>query len=143
MAEKENLQVVDKWIEAVNAHNLTVLAKYRGPEYLWEGPGPPGTEGADREDSYMKKAYQAFPDLHVEVLSRIAAGDFVWINGLITATKRGPVTSADGQTPNATGKKMNMPFSERLEFRNGKVVRNSMHSDRLEQMARLGLMPEV
>jgi len=141
MSEQDNLQVAEKWIEAVNAHDFGAWEEMRSPEYLWEGPGMPGPAGADAEVTYMEGAYQAFPDLHIEVVQTIAQGDLVVVNGLIVGTNQGSMTMPDGQTLPATGKKWNIPFSETLEFADGKILHRSMYSDRMEQMAQLGLSP--
>lgn len=127
MSEQDNLQVAEKWIEAVDAHNLGALERYRAPDYLWEGPGMPGPAGAEAEDIFMRGAYQAYPDMRIEVSQTIAQGDFVVVNGVLTGTNQGPMTMPDGQTIPATGEKMNRRFSETLEFADGKVVRRSIY----------------
>lgn len=141
MSEQENLQLADKWIEAVDAHDFAGWGRLRSPEYQWEAPGLPGPAGADAEDAFMTGAYQAYPDMHIEVLQTIAQGDLVVVNGLVKGTNEGPMTSPDGQTTPATGKKVSFPFSETLQFADGKVVHRTMYTDRLSQMAQLGLLP--
>ncbi|MBN1460350.1 MAG: ester cyclase [Armatimonadetes bacterium] len=141
MSEKDNLQLAEQWIEAVNTQGFDVWGQLRAPGYLWEGPGLPAPAGPDAEDAYMKGAYQAFPDLHAKVLRMIAQGDLVVVNGVITATHKGPMTTPDGQTIPATGKAMSVPFSETLKFANGKIAHRTIYSDRLTQMAQLGLLP--
>jgi predicted ester cyclase len=141
VSEQDNVQIAEKWIQAVNEHDFGAWEQMRAPGYLWEGPGLPIPAGADAEVVFMKGAYEAFPDVHVEIIQTIAQGDLVVINGVMTGTHDGPMPMPDGHAIPATGRKWSSPFSETLEFKDGKVVRRSIYTDVLGRMVQLGLMP--
>jgi len=143
MSEKENIQVAERWIEALNAHDVSQFDKYRGPGYLFAAPQLPGPVGVDQEVAYVQQQYEAFPDMRFDAKQTIAQGDFVVLNGIITGTHDGPLPMANGQTAAATGKKVAMPLSNTLEFANGKIVRNSIYYDILGAVVQLGLMPRT
>jgi steroid delta-isomerase-like uncharacterized protein len=141
MSEKDNIQVVEKWIEALNAHDVGQLENYRAPQYLFQAPGFPGPVGVSEEIAYTQGLFDAFSDFHVGVAQTIAQGDFVVANVTMTGTHDGPLTMPNGQTVPATGKKVVVPVSNTLQFANGKIARNSLYADLLGMMAQLGLMP--
>ena len=141
MAEKDNIQVVDKWVDALNAHDVRQLENYRAPKYLFKAPGFPGPVGVSEEIAYTQGLFDAFSDFHVEVAETIAQGDLVVANVTMTGTHDGPMTMPNGQTVPATGKKVALPVSNTLQFADGKIARNSLYSDLLGLMGQLGLMP--
>jgi len=141
VAEKENIQVAEGWIEALNAHDVSQFDQYRGRGYLFDVPQSPGPLGVDEEVAYVQGQYEAFPDMRFEMKQTIAQGDFVVMNCILTGTHDGPMRMADGQTVPATGKKVAIPLSNTLEFANGKIVRNSIYYDTLGAVVQLGLAP--
>jgi len=141
MSEKENIQVAEKWIAALNAHDVSQFDKYRGPGYLFDAPQLAAPVSVDEEVAYVRQQYAAFPDMRFDAKQTIAQGDFVVMNGIITGTHDGPLPMATGQTVAATGKKVAIPLSNTLEFANGKIVRNSLYFDNLGAVVQLGLTP--
>jgi steroid delta-isomerase-like uncharacterized protein len=141
MSERENIQIVQKWVEALNAHDVIQLEKYRAPQYVFQAPGFPAPVGVNEEAAYTQGLFDAFADFHVEVAQTIAQGDFVVANVTMTGTHDGPMTMPNGQTVPATGKKVALPVSNTLQFANGKIAGNYLYSDLLGLMAQLGLMP--
>ncbi len=141
MAEKDNIQVVEKWVDALNAHDVRQLVNYRAPKYLFKAPGFPGPVGVSEEIAYTQGLFDAFSDFHVEVAETIAQGDLVVANVTMTGTHDGPMTMPNGQTVPATGRKVALPVSNTLQFADGKIARNFLYSDLLGLMGQLGLMP--
>jgi steroid delta-isomerase-like uncharacterized protein len=141
MAEKDNMQVVEKWIEALNAHDASQLEKYRAPGYLFDAPVFPGPVGVSQEMAYTQGLFEAFSDFHIEVAQTIAQGDFVVANVAMTGTNDGPITMPNGQTVPATGKMVAVPVSNTFQLANGKIVRNSLYADLLGLMGQLVLLP--
>ena len=141
MPEKENVQVVTKWIEAVNAHDASRFEQYRAPAYLSEIPIFPGPVGVDEEVAYSQGLFEAFPDLHVDIKQTIAQGDFVVAELTFAGTHEGPLTMPGGPTVPPTGKKVVVPVSNTFKFADGKVARNSLYYDQMTMMAQLGLAP--
>ena len=141
MSEQDNIQVAQKWIEALNAHDVSQFDKYRGPGYLFDVPDFPGPVGVDEEITFTQAIFEAFPDMRFDAKQTIAQGDFVVMNGVMAGTHDGPLAMPNGQTVPATGKKATVPLSDTFEVANGKIVRNSLYYDNLGMMVQLGLMP--
>jgi len=142
VSEQDNIQVVKKWFDAVNAHDLNGLEKCRAPGYACEGVGLPGLAGAEEEVATIRANWDAFPDARTEVLRTIAQGDYVVANGMVTGTHQRPFKMADGQDIPATGKRMSIPVSETFEFDKGRIAHRYMYFDMLGAMAQLGLAPQ-
>ena len=141
MPEQENIKVVQKWVEALNAHDAGQLERYRAPGYLFDVPAFPGPVGVNEEMAYTEGLFQAFSDFHIQTQQTIAQGDHVVINIVMTGTNDGPMVMPNGQTVPATGKKLTVPISNTFELANGKIARNSLYADYLGMMVQLGLMP--
>jgi steroid delta-isomerase-like uncharacterized protein len=141
MAEEENVQVVQRWIAALNAHDVSGFDDYRAPGYLFDAPDFPGPVGVEQEIAYTRGVFEAFSDLHFEVGHTVAQGDFVVVNGVMTGTNDGSRVLPNGQSMPATGKKASIPLSNTFQFANGKIVRNSLYYDNLGPMIQLGVMP--
>lgn len=141
MSEKDNIEVVEKWVEALNAHDASQFDKYRGPGYVADIPAFPGPAGVDQEIAYAQGLFEGFSDMHVDITRTIAQGDFVVIHCIFAGTNDGPMAMPNGQTVPATGKKVAVPVSNTFEFANGKLVRNSLYYDQLGMMVQLGLAP--
>ena len=139
MSEQDNVRLIEKWYEAVNAHDVSPLEEHRGPGYEWETSVAPGPAGIEEDNASMQANWLAFPDARIKVLRTIAQGDVVAVTGLVTGTNEGPMTMPDGQTIPATGKSLSVPFSEWFEIADGKVVHRFMYWDMLSAMAQMGL----
>jgi steroid delta-isomerase-like uncharacterized protein len=143
MSEQENIAIVQKWIEALNAHEPGQFDEHRGTGYVFQAPVFPGPVGVEEDIVYTRGIFEAFPDLHVNVEEIIAQGDSVVVNFTMSGTHDGPLALPSGQTVPATGKKGIVPGSNTFKLANGKIVRNSLFYDQFGMMAQLGLVPEM
>ena len=141
MSEQENIRLAEKWIEALNAHDVGLFDQYRAPEYVADIPTFPGPVGVAEEVVFTQGLFEAFPDMHADMNQRIAQGDFVVVNLTFTGTNSGPLAMPGRPTMPATGKKVTVPVSNTFEFADGKIVRNSIYYDQVTMMAQLGVMP--
>lgn len=66
MFEKENLQVVQEWISAINAHDADRLAATLNEDFIWE-LGESSSTGRDVSKEAWSLWFVAFPDLRFEV----------------------------------------------------------------------------
>jgi predicted ester cyclase len=141
MSEQGNVRIAERWLESLNAHDLSGFEELRAPGSLFDAPPFPGSVGVDQEIVFTKGIWEAFPDMHFEPRETVAEGDFVVINGVMTGTQNGPMAMPDGRTVPATGKKVASPVSSTFELTNGKIVHQSLYSDYLGMMVQLGLIP--
>jgi steroid delta-isomerase-like uncharacterized protein len=143
MSEQENIRIVEKWVEALNAHEVSRLVDYRAAAYSFEVPDLPGSVGVDEETAWTIQLFDRFPDFHIDVAETIAQGDYVVINFTVSGTNEGALQMPTGETVPPTGRKVVAAGSNTLQFKDGKVARNSIYYDQLGVLAQLGLMPGV
>ena len=141
MSEQDNIRIVEKAFEDINAHDLSQASTYQAPGYKYQGPGLPGPVGPDGYAAYMQGYFDAFPDLHFQLTHKVAQGDVVIVNWVGTGTHDGPLRMPSGDSLPATGKKGTNFGSSTFEFQKGKVLRSSTYFDTATMLAQLGVMP--
>jgi steroid delta-isomerase-like uncharacterized protein len=136
MAEKENIQLAEKQIAALNARDLEQYLSRIDDSYVGESeiaPGPiRGREGARKN---IEMIFQAFPDLRIEVEQIMASGDHVVIRMRATGTHKGTFA---GIAP--TNKNIVMQGCNVVEMRNGKAIRGRMYADNASLFQQLGVL---
>ena len=134
MPEKENLQLVEQIIAALNAQDMDRYAQNIDAAYVGESemaPGPAhGPEGARRTYGVL---LAAFPDLRIEVEQMLASGDHVVTRAHLTGTQKG---SYAGVAP--TNKSVSWRACNVIEIRSGKVVRSRVYADNLSVLQQIG-----
>lgn len=143
MSEKGNIRAVDKYLEALNAHDYAGLSAHHGKGFQYQGPGMtvPGDESVHR--AFMEQNWAALPDLTFQDTHTIADGDYVVKNWVATGTHNGPLVIRRGNTLPATGRKVTLRGSHTMEFRNGKIVRVDAFFDSMDLLAGIGAVPGV
>jgi predicted ester cyclase len=68
-------------------------------------------------------------------------GDTAIAEGNFVGTHTGPLATPNGAVP-ATGRRMDLPFSDFFEVKDGKVISHRVYFDQMALMAQLGLLPE-
>jgi steroid delta-isomerase-like uncharacterized protein len=136
MSEKENLQLVEQMIAALNARDLdryvqSIDASYVGESELAPGPAS-GPSGARQ---MLEMLLTAFPDLRVEVEQALASGDFVVVRALLTGTHKGTYA---GVAP--TNKSVSWGGCNVVEVRNGKAIRSRIYADNASVLRQLGAL---
>jgi len=79
MSAEENKQIALSIIEALNTRDLSVWSKHLAEGYTAEHPGVSGPLSKTMSIGYNQRFVTAFPDIHFEVLSVLAEGDYVLI----------------------------------------------------------------
>jgi steroid delta-isomerase-like uncharacterized protein len=80
----------------------------------------------------------AFPDSKVEIRSLTVDGNRVVVEHNGRGTHQGPLATPNGIVP-ATGRRVDIPFCEVFELRDGKVASDRTYFDVATMMAQLGL----
>jgi steroid delta-isomerase-like uncharacterized protein len=134
MSEKENLQLVEQMIAALNARDLDRYSQRIDKSYVGESelvPGPiRGPEGARQG---LEMLLKGFPDLRIEVEQMLASGDHVVTRARLTGTHKGNYA---GIPP--TDKSVNWRGCNVVEIRNGKAVRGRIYADNVSLFQQLG-----
>ncbi|MGA2716877.1 MAG: ester cyclase [Bryobacteraceae bacterium] len=136
MAEKENIQLAEKQIAALNARDLDQYLSRIDASYVGESetlPGPVrGREGARQ---VLDMLFTAFPDLRIEVQQILASGDHVVARLRLTGTHKGNFA---GIAP--TNKRVSWEGCNVVEIRNGKAIRSRVYADNASLFRQLGVL---
>src|SRR6266853_4911490 len=136
MAEKDNIQLAEKQIAALNARDLDQYLGRIDESYVGESETAPGPiRGRDGVRKNLEMIFQAFPDLRIEVEQIIASGDHVVTQLRATGTRKGTFA---GIAP--TNKNIVMQGCSVVEIRNGKAIRGRMYADNATLFQQLGLL---
>jgi len=141
MSEQDNIHVAEENTKAMNDHDNARMRGFHGEGYRYQGPGMPEPVGEAVHDAFMEQSWTAFPDLSFRTIETVAQGDYVVMNWTCAGTHDGPMASPAGQTVPATGRKVSAPGSVTLEFKDGRIVRETSYYDLMGMMAQLGLGP--
>lgn len=136
MSEKENIQLAEQAVAALNAHDLNRYLRLIDDSYVGESEISPepvrGTQGARQ---FLERLFMAFPDLRIETEQIFASGDHVFHSFRATATHKG---SFMGMPP--TNKSASWRGCNTVEIRNGKAVRSRVYADHVSLLQQLGAL---
>src|SRR6185437_14918071 len=102
--------IYELYDQCINGRNMTLLDNLISEDF----PGPRGTHGVQAFQAGVEGLIHAFPDIHYELTSVVAADDKVAVSWQWTGTS----TSAFLQYP-ANGKKITNDGMAIFTFRNG------------------------
>ena len=82
--------VVDRLLDATNAHDLDALVGCFAADYLNETPAHPvrGFRGQTQVRRNWEQIFAAVPDITATILQRAISGDFVWTEWDMRGTRR-------------------------------------------------------
>ena len=141
MSEQENLTSVEKIFTSLNAHNLGADDELYAPGYQYSAPGVASALNLKQSRDFIQGFITAFPDLHFELKTKIAQGDFVAVSWESTGTHTGPLRTPTGGTLPPTNKKGFVPGSSFYQFENGKIINSQTYWDMATLLAQIGMMP--
>ena len=138
MTPDENLELVHRMYEALNAQDLDAHDKYWTEDMIWHGPPGfgdiHGLKGFKFE--VLKPFYEAFPDYHVKNDIEVADENWVAATGFLTATHQGEWLGIA-----ATGKPVKMRFSDFWLVKEKRLSENWVMVDHIEVLRQLGIDP--
>ena len=131
---QENTATMDSWMEhAINGGDLQVVDELAHPDYVYRNPTDE-LRGADAIKGLFAAYRSAFPDFHVHVDDRFAAGDRMVQAFTITGTHEGEFM---GIPP--TQKKIRVNGIVMSRFDDGKIVEEWEVIDQLAFLQQLGV----
>jgi steroid delta-isomerase-like uncharacterized protein len=137
--EERNISLVLEHFAAEGQHDyartLATLAEDIEYRIMPAGMTLRGREGATR---YYDMWWKAFPDVNIEVQRIEAAGEWVVVEAVSTATHLGPFL---GIPP--TGRKVRAHVCCLIRVRDGKMVEETVYYDQLERLAQIGSALEL
>jgi len=138
MSPEENLDLMHRMYEALNAQDLEAHDEFWTEDMIWHGPPGfgdiHGLEGFKNE--VLKPFYLAFPDYHVKNDIEVADENWVAATGFLTATHQGEWLGIA-----ATGKPVKMRYSDFWLVKDGLFVENWVMVDDVDVMRQLGVDP--
>ncbi len=136
MSATQNVRLVQKMYEALNAQDLDAHDAFWTEDMIWHGPPGFGDIHGLNGFKYevLQPFFSAFPDYHAKNDIEFANDDWVAATGFLTGTHRGPWMGLA-----ATGKPMRMRFSDFWRVRNGKLSENWVMVDHLDVFKQLGI----
>ena len=137
MSQQENIAAQQKFGEAVNSGNLSMLRDIVAPDAVDHDPAPNQGMGPEGFISYFTELRTAFPDLKIAVDHMVADDDNVAFAYTVTGTHDGPLM---GFAP--TGRKISARGMQITRFENGKQVERWGSSDQLGIMQQIGAVPK-
>lgn len=132
---KANLELAEKWVEAMNKHDAELLGSLCADDVVSrEMAEPEAFEGKTAVINAYKELFSAFPDCTTEIVNRIADEKGVLLEVLWKGTSKGPFR---GTPP--TGKKVELPIAYVFEIENGKIKKVREYYDALTYINQMGL----
>ena len=136
MSEKENIQLAEQAVEALNAHDLNRYLRLLDDSYVVESElSPEPVRGPQGARQFLDRLFAAFPDLRLETEQLLASGDHVIGRFRATATHKGNFM---GIPP--TNKSVSWRGCNIVEIRNGKAVRARVYADHISLLQQLGAL---
>lgn len=136
MSEKENIQLAEQAVAALNAHDLNRYQQLIDDSYVGESEvSPEPVRGPQGARQFLERMFAAFPDLRIETEQILASGDHVFHCFRATATQKGNFMGMPPTNKSASWRGCNI-----VEIRNGKAVRARVYADHVSMLQQLGAL---
>lgn len=135
----EAREVVQGKYAATNDQNPERMRSYYSPQVVKEVPGGL-LRGSDAIVAFVATFWEAFPNLKLTITNVVEEGSEVAIRVRMTGTHLGTLHSPGGDIP-ATGREVDLSFSDDFEVVGGLIVSSHLYLDRLALLEQLGVMP--
>ena len=130
--EKNKSAIYELYDQCINGRNMTLLDNLIADDFSGLG----GLNGAPAFRASVQGLIQAFPDIHYELTSVVAADDKVAVSWQWTGTS----TNAFRQYP-PNGKKLTNEGMAIFTFRNGRIAAAMLQTDRLGFLQAMDVLP--
>lgn len=130
-------RMIRDWVEAENLQDADRFASFYTDDCVWEDVALGLlNRGKKQVKSYFKSMFDAFPNLKFEVQSVFAAGNWGVCEFLMTGTQAGDFPGV----PDTGGKRFSVRGVSVIQFRNGKISRNSDYWNMATLLQQVSLM---
>ena len=136
MSAEENKQVVERWLEAWNTHDLDAAERLLSEGFVRHDTNLPDVVGRDGQRQFMSAVLAAFPDLSFESRRLVGEGDVVVGRLRARGTQRGEFMGVP-----ATGRSVDFDAEETYRLLDGEIVEQWVIMDVLGLLQQLGAIP--
>jgi len=133
------LTAAERHVSAFNRHDLEAHKDNETTDVQWTQPGI-SIEGRESVAALQEALWTAFPDARIDLVKRLAGGDTVMSEEVLSGTHTGPFLTPAGILP-ATGRAIRMPFVTVQRVRGGKIAAERIYFDQLDFLRQLGVDP--
>jgi steroid delta-isomerase-like uncharacterized protein len=126
-------------IAAFNARDMDKTIGLYSADVEMTVPGA-SLRGRDQVATYFYAFWEAFPDLRLTVTREVEEGSGVFVEATATGTHTGTLHTPGGDVP-PTGVRVDLPFSELFDVKEGQIDVNHLYFDQLGFLEQLGLAP--
>jgi ketosteroid isomerase-like protein len=122
--------VVERFYAAFNDGDFeaVVACFHRHRARRWHVAGP------------RRELQAALPDARLNLVSALAAGETVAVEGRFTGTFTAPLATPQGEVP-PTGRTIDVPYADFFTVRDGRIIAHRVYYDQVQLGMALGLMP--
>jgi len=138
--QQEARAVVERTINAINAHDLEAAARDSAPDSVLTAPGDMTVKGPQAIKEFNKNWITAFPDAKIETQTVFAQGNQVAIKAQFVGTHDSILKTPMGDVP-ATHRKLRGDFVELFEVDRGLIKKALLMFDQVQLMTQLGMAP--
>jgi steroid delta-isomerase-like uncharacterized protein len=133
--EKQNKEIVRKWIKMFDEGNLEGVMELFAPDLLWYSPSnSPTPMSKDESHEFLVMILKAFPEWSHKIEEIMAVGNKVITRQIDITTQTG-----EFQGIPATGNKVDFSVMVIWSLENGKIVEMREEGDMLGFMQQLGM----
>jgi steroid delta-isomerase-like uncharacterized protein len=135
-------ELADRYLDVWNAHDLDALSQCWANDVVYHVPGQPEPlRGRAAVLDWVRSSFTSMPDFHVDERERwIAAdGSTVATRFSCTGTFNGGPLDPPGFHP--TGERLEIQGMDRIELREGTIVRAELYWDMLAIGQQIGAVP--
>jgi steroid delta-isomerase-like uncharacterized protein len=138
MTTEDNLAVVHRWRDGINAGDIDVAVENLAPDFTgyFSGLPEPVRSPEGFKQMWLGFVHSAFPDQHITVELELASGDRVAVQTSWTATHQGEFM---GVPP--TGRSVVVPGTGIMRIADGKIAEDWYNFDQLRLLMQLGVIP--
>lgn len=141
MATHDNASIARTIYESFNNRDFDRAASLMANDVEWRDmPTGEVWHGPNGFKQSFQRWATAFPDGKCEITNLVCAGDWCTVEFIGRGTNTGPMAGPTGEMP-ATGRRVEVPFCDVFEIKNGKVTRGHSYFDMATMLQQLGLMP--
>ena len=136
MTDNALLAVYQQWIDALNAHDPSIIDRLYSPDFVEHNPPaslPTDADYLQLLKSGFERMFSNVPDYRIELLNSVVQGDQVAFYQVITGTHQGTIMN----TP-ATGNAIRLLESGIVRIENGLFVERWLLQDRLGLAQQIG-----